>query len=333
MRRARGNTLCGAVLVVAALCLRSAPLAAQSAGEEPATQASQPQTALVASLQLAPETAQQLQHAVDARDFIAAEKLLLGEIDRDPHSARAARLLAFAGTVYFLNQDFMNAAIAWKKSAAIAPLDPKLRFSLAMAYIRMGHADWARAELQSLAALDGKAALYPYWLGRLDYDGHEYIRAIADFQQAIALDPQMARAYDNLGLCYYYQNQNELAVANYEKAIALDRGTEHPSPWPYLNLGITEQFLNQPAEAEKDLREAIRLDAGFAKAHFQLGTVLEDEQKPEAARDELKEAARLDASYAEPHMALARVYHKLGQEESAREEVKTYLRLHPHSTP
>ena len=299
MRRARGNTLCGAVLVVAALCLRSAPLAAQSAGEEPATQASQPQTALVASLQLAPETAQQLQHAVDARDFIAAEKLLLAEIDRDPHSARAARLLAFAGTVYFLNQDFMNAAIAWKKSAAVAPLDPKLRFSLAMAYIRMGHADWARAELQSLAALDGKAALYPYWLGRLDYDGHEYIRAIADFQQAIALD----------------------------------RGTEHPSPWPYLNLGITEQFLNQPAEAEKDLREAIRLDAGFAKAHFQLGTVLEDEQKPEAARDELKEAARLDASYAEPHMALARVYHKLGQEEPAREEVKIYLRLHPHSTP
>jgi len=333
MRRTRGKTLWVAVLAVAALSFPGSPLLAQSAGDEPSAPAPEPQAALIASLQLAPETAKQLQQAVDARDFIAAEKLLLAEIGRDPHSARAARLLAFAGTVYFLNQDFMNAAIAWKKSGAIAPLDPKLRFSLAMAYIRMGHADWARAELQSLAGLDDKGALYPYWLGRLDYDGHEYNRAIADFQQAIALDPNMARAYDNLGLCYYYQNQNELAVANYEKAIELDRGTEHPSPWPYLNLGITEQFLNQPAEAEKDLREAIRLDAGFAKAHFQLGTVLEDEQKPEAARDELKEAARLDASYAEPHMALARVYHKLGQEELAREEVKIYLRLHPHSTP
>jgi tetratricopeptide (TPR) repeat protein len=326
--RANGKTLCMARLAMTALCLFNLPLQAQAGADEPA-----PQASLIASLQLAPETAQQLQHAVDARDFIAAEKLLLAEIDRDPHSARAAHLLAFTGTVYFLNQDYMNAAIAWKKSEAITPLDPKLRFSLAMAYIRIGHSDWARTVLQSLAVHNDKDALYPYWLGRLDYDGHEYNRAIGNFQQAIVLDSRMARAYDNLGLCYYYQNQNELAVANYEKAIALDRGTEHPSPWPYLNLGITEQFLNQPAEAEKDLREAIRLDAGFAKAHFQLGTVLEDEQKPEAARDELKEAARLDASYAEPHMALARVYHKLGQEESAREEVKTYLRLHPHSTP
>lgn len=331
--RINRKTPCLPVMAMAALCFSGLPLQAQSAADEPAPQAALTQSSPMASLQLAPEAAKQLQQAVDARDYIAAEKLLLAEIGRDPHSARAAHLLAFAGTVYFLNQDYMNAAIAWKKSEAIAPLDPRLRFSQAMTYIRIGHSDWARTVLESLAANDNKAALYPYWLGRLDYDGHEYNRAIHDFQQAIALDPRMGRAYDNLGLCYYYQNQNDLAVANYEKAIALDRGTEHPSPWPYLNLAITQQFLNRTAEAEKNLREAIRLDPGFAKAHFQLGTVLEDEQKPEAALDELKDAAGLDAAYPEPHMALARVYHKLGQEESARDEVKIYLRLHPHSTP
>jgi tetratricopeptide (TPR) repeat protein len=328
MRRANGKMHCMPTLALAALALLALPLHAQSAGDEPA-----PQASLTGSLQLAPEAAVQLQHAVDAHNYIAAEKLLLAEIDRDPHSARAAHLLAYAGTVYFLNQDYMNAAVAWKKSEAIAPLDPKLRFSLAMAYVRMGHPDWARTMLESLAAQNEKNALYPYWLGRLDYDAHEYNRAIRDFQHAIALDPRMARAYDNLGLCYYYQNQNDLAVANYEKAIDLDRGSEHPSAWPYLNLAITQQFLNRLPDAEKNLREAIRLDPGFAKAHFQLGTVLEDLQKPEAALEELKEAARLDPAYPEPHMALARIYHKLGQEASAHEEVKTYLRLHPHSTP
>lgn len=315
-------------LALFALVLLASPLQAQSPGDEPA-----PQASLIGALQLAPETAKQLQHAMDGRDYIAAEKLLLAEIDRDPHSARAARLLAFAGTAYFLNRDYMNAAVAWKKSEAIAPLDPRLRFSLAMAYIHLARPDWARTVLESLAAQNDKDALYPFWLGRLDYDGHEYNQAIQDFQHAIALDPRMARAYDNLGLCYYYQNQNDLAVANYEKAIELDRGSEHPSAWPYLDLAITQQFLNRLADAEKNLREAIRLDPGFAKAHFQLGTVLEDLQKPEAALDELKEAARLDPAYPEPHMALARVYHKLGQEASAREEVKTYLSLHPHSTP
>ncbi len=280
----------------------SSPLDAQSASDDLT-----PRAPVIDSLQLAPEVANQLQRAVSEHDYVTAETLLLPEIEHDPHSARSARLLAYAGSIYFQNKDYVNAAIAWKKAEAIAPLEPSLRLSLAMAYVHMAHPDWARAVLESLAAENDKEALYPY--------------------------PQMARAYDNLGLCYFYQNQNGLAVTNYEKAIALDRGSEHPSPWPYLNIAITQQFLNQLPDAEKNLREAIRLDPAFAKAHFQLGTVLEDLQRPEQALKELRDAARLDPAYPEPHMAMARVLHKLGQEAPARDEVQTYLRLHPHSTP
>jgi tetratricopeptide (TPR) repeat protein len=311
-----------------ALVLTSSLLRGQSPAEEPA-----PTTGLINSLGLAPNLAAALDNSLRERDYTAAEKLLLAEIDRDPHSPRTARLLAFAGTVYFRNADYVNAAVAWKKSEAIAPLKPSLRFSLAMAYLRMAHPDWARPVLESLAMQLPKDALYPYWLGRLDYDGHKYNDAISHFQHAIDLDPTMARAYDNLGLCYYYENQNDLAVSDFEKAITLEKSSPHPSPWPYLNLAITQQFLNHLSEAEANLHEAIRLDPAFAKAHFQLGTVLEDSNRPEAALDELREAARLDAAYAEPHMAMARILHKLGREPAAREEVQTYLRLHPHSTP
>jgi Flp pilus assembly protein TadD len=301
---------------------------AQTVTEEPA-----PVPSSIASLGLSAEQQTQLQRTIDAHDYIAAEKLLLAEIDREPKSPRAARLLDFAGSVYFLNHDYTNAAIAWKKSEAIAPLEPRLQFSLAMAYIQMSHPEWARKVLEGLAAQNPKEALYPYWLGRLDYDGHEYNGAIRHFQKAIELAPTMSRAYDNLGLCYYYQNQNDLAVQNYRKAIELDRKSEHPSAWPYLNLAITLQFQNDLAGAESNLREALRLDPGFAQAHFQLGLVLEDLGRLEEAARELREAAQLNASYAEPHMALARIYRKLGQESSAREETQTYLRLHPHSTP
>src|SRR5579859_1710639 len=153
---------------------------AQSGGDEAA-----PRPPVIDSLQISPDAANQLQNAMSKHDYITAEKLLLAEIERDPHSPHAARLLAFAGTVYFLNQDYLNAAIAWKKSEAIAPLDSQLRFLLSMAYIRMGHPDWARPVLDSLAAQDEKDALYPYWLGRLDYDGHLYNNAIRHYQHAI----------------------------------------------------------------------------------------------------------------------------------------------------
>ncbi len=323
-----GKMLCGPLLALALFELPAFCARGQSTADEPARE-----VAPARSLELAPQIALQLQQAIDAHDYLTAEKLLLAEIDHDPHSAAAARLLSFAGSVYFLNHDYVNAAIAWKKSEAIAPLDASIRFSLSMAYIRMGHPDWARKELESLAAANPRESLYPYWLGRLDYDGHEYNGAIRHFQRAIELAPQVARAYDNLGLCYYYQNQNALAVESYKKAIELGRNAPRPSAWPYLNLAITLQFLNQLTDAEANLREAIRLEPGLAQAHFQLGTVLEDMSKPEEAAGELREAARLNATYPEPHMALARIYHKLGQEAAAREEVQTYLRLHPHSTP
>jgi tetratricopeptide (TPR) repeat protein len=322
----------GSVFFAASLALAivfdCSPMRGQNASDEVNLRAP-----VIDSLQLAPEVADQLKRAVHEHDNVTAEKLLLSEIDRDPHSVRGAHLLAYAGSIYFRNGDYVNAAIAWKKSEAIVPLDPPLRFSLAMAYVHMAHPDWARTVLKTLAAQDQKSALYPYWLGRLDYDGHLYEEAIRHFQDAINLNPQMARAYDNLGLCFFYQNQNELALANYERAIQIERRSQNPSPWPYLDIAITQQFLNRLPDAEKNLREAIRLDPSFAKAHFQLGTVLEDLKRPEEALSELRGAARLDPTYPEPHMAMARILHKVGQEAQAREEVQTYLRLHTPSTP
>jgi len=325
MYRAKFKLLIAPILAVVAAHL-ALPILSQSGLD-----ATAPKPGATGPLQLSSTTAADLQNALNARDYVRAEKLLLAEIDRDPHSSRTARLLAYIGSVYFANQDYLNAAVAWKKSQGIAPLNAKLRFSLAMAYVRLSRPDWARSELQELARENGSDALYPYWLGRLDYDGHFYNPAIQNFKRAIELDSKMARAFDNLGLCYFYQNQNGLAVENFHRAIDLDREAGHLSPWPYLNLGITEQFLNHADEAEKNLREALRLDSGLAKAHFQLGTVLEDKGQAEGALAELKEAARLDPWYPEPHMAMARIYHKMGQEKAAHEEVKNYRGLRPSS--
>ena len=320
----KGNAIaCACVGVIALLVPGAAPMMAQAQEDEPKQNLQG-----VSGLGLSEDDAGRLSAALGKNDYISAEKILIPAIGQNPKTPLAAHQLAFLGSVYLLNRDYLNAAIAWKKSEAIEPLDPRLRFSEAMAYIRLGHSDWARDVLQSLAEADAKNALYPYWLGRLSYDGHQYPVAIAHFQRAIELDPQMARAYDNLGLCYYYENKNDLAIANYEKAIELEKGSVHPSPWPYLNLAIAQQFLNKLDDAEMNLHESLRLDPDFAKAHFQLGTVLEDEGKLEPALAELKEAARLDPSYAEPHMAIARIDHRLGRKDESQAEVSIYLRLH-----
>jgi tetratricopeptide (TPR) repeat protein len=286
-----------------------------------------PHPSAVASLDLPVPRAAELQRAMDMHDYLTAEKILLAEINRDPHSPSAGRSLAFVGTVYFLNQDYLNAAIAWKKSDVITPLAPDLRFSLAMTYIRISHPDWARPLLESLAQQNPRNALFSYWLGRLEYDARRYKEAINYLQHAIELNPSMARAYDNLGLCYFYDDQNELAIKNYNRAIELDRSSQQPSPWPYVNLAVTQQFLGQLSSAEANVREALHLDPSLVSAHFQLGSVLEDAGRLNEAVIELREASRLNPSYPEPHIVLARIYHKLGQQQAARDEAQIYQKL------
>jgi tetratricopeptide (TPR) repeat protein len=330
MMSRNGKMLFGSLFVLSLFHRLSMPIQCQTIS--PVIDEPSPAISPASSLGLTPERAEQLNNSVAARDYATAERLLLEEIQRDPHSLRTAQLLDFAGNVYFLNSDYLSAAIAWKKSEAISPLQPSLRFSLAMAYIRIGHPDWAGSVLASLAAQQPKEALYPYWLGRLEYDAQHYADAIQNFQRAVTLSPAMARAYDNLGLCYYSQNENALAVDNFKKAIELDRGSQHRSPWPYLNLAVTLQSLNQLNEAEANLREALSIDPQLAAAHYRLGSVLEDLGRLDAAVVELRRASAFDGHYAEPHLALARIYKKLGKADAAHQEVQAYLKLHSNSS-
>jgi tetratricopeptide (TPR) repeat protein len=320
-------TGCRWILTVLLACTACPVARSQRAVDE-----AQPVSSPIASLQLTPTEASSLSVALETRDYGSAEKILLDAINHDPHSLRAARLLSFAGRVYFLNQDYLNAAIAWKKSEAIAALDPSAKFSLAMVYIHLKRPAWALPVLQSLAADYPRVALYPYWLGRLDYDAQHYSSAITHFQQALSIDPNMARAYDNLGLCYYYQNNTTLAIESYQKAIDLDRQSPKPSAWPHLNLAVTLQFLNRLDEAEAQLREALRLDPALAPAQYQLGMVLEATNQLDRAVAALLAAARLDAGYAEPHFALARIYRKQGRKDLAQQEVDIYKSLHSKAT-
>lgn len=283
------------------------------------------------SLGLTPPRTLQLKDAIAAHNYVAAEIILLHSIRHSQNSAQQSNLLAFIGGIYYLNHDYLNAAIAWKKSEALTPLPPTLKFSLAMAYIQMGHPSWARQPLNDLAAQYPTNALYPYWIGRLDYDAHLYNRAIQHFQIATGLAPRMADAYDNLGLCYFYLNQNSKAIANFHKSIQLNHELGHPSAWPYLNLAITLEFMNRMTAAETNLQEAIRLDPRIASAHYQMGNILEQQGKLKSAIHEYTTAAHLDKYYAKPHFALARIYQRLGSKALAQEEVQQYLRIHNHS--
>lgn len=306
-----------AILVVLGL----EPLSAQAVEALPALQdpAEQP-----GNLPLLPEERSQLEQAIRSKQLNEAEKLLAAAYERNPDSAALLKALA---RVSFQNQNYWNAAIAYKKADKISPLDDPSRFSLAMSYVVLDHRDWAQPELQTLAKANPDNPLYLYWLGRLDYDNQLFADAIQKFGRVIALDPSFIRAHDNLGLSLEAVGRQGEALEAFVKAIELNGKQTFPSPWPSLNLGTMLYRLGRVEEAEPHLREALRNGPELAQAQYQLGALLENRGESERAVEHLTRAAELDPADPKPQYALGRLYRRQGDEQKARAALARFSEL------
>jgi tetratricopeptide (TPR) repeat protein len=80
-------------------------------------------------------------------------------------------------------------------------------------------------------------------------------RAIAAYQQAIALEPAYYAAYSNLGYLYYMRGKYPEAVEQFRNSIARAPGVVQS----YINLGAVMLDLGRYAEAEEVLAASLRI--------------------------------------------------------------------------
>jgi len=265
-----------------------------------------------------------VEQAVKDRQYNRAETLILEQHNKNPNSSP---LLVVLGNIFFLDRQYLNCAVALKKADALTPLGERNRFVLAMAYISLGHGDWARPEIQKLAHEHPNNALYPYWLSRLAYHDMHLVEAVTDVERAIHLNPRFMKAYDNLGLYDEGLGKQNEAIDAYHRAIQLNRENGLHSPWPACNLGALLNKLDRLDEAEAYLTESLKEAPSFSQAHFQLGLLLEKRSKDAEAIRELRQATASDPSYAEPYFILGKILQREHKSEEAQEAFDTFKRL------
>lgn len=90
------------------------------------------------------------------------------------------------------------------------------------------------------------------------------------FHQAAAIQPQLARSWNNLANCQAEQGKREAAVENYRKALAL----QPAYPMALKNLGQTLRELGRLSEAIDVYRRALDIDPNYPEAHLNLGIAL-----------------------------------------------------------
>src|SRR5260370_73981 len=113
---------------------------------------------------------------------------------------------------------------------------------------------WKRFDLKSPIADNNRGVAY----GATGDNDH----AIADYSDAIRLNPKVAGAYANRGRAYRAKGDNDHAIADYTKAIKLDPKLANA----YDNRGRAYRAKGENDRATRDFKEAIRLDPKLAPA-------------------------------------------------------------------
>ena len=149
--------------------------------------------------------------------------------------------------------------------------------------------------------------------------------AIAQFKDAIALDPGLAVAHNDLGLAYGSQGQLAQATTELAAAVQLDPTYSRAQN----NLGVVLGQQGHLNEALMHFREAVRLDPEYAQAHNNLGQMLAAQGQIDDAVREYTLAADFDPSYAEPLLNLARLRERQGRFDEAEDSYRKAIERQP----
>ena len=113
---------------------------------------------------------------------------------------------------------------------------------------------------------------------------------MADFKEAIRLDPKDSFAYHRRGFAWQSKGDFDKAIADHDEAIRLDP----KNPYAHVARGIAWRLKGNFEQAMADCNEAIGLDHGCALAYGIRGAVRGSTGDFDRAMADCNEAIRLD---------------------------------------
>ncbi len=157
------------------------------------------------------------------------------------------------------------------------------------------------------------------------YNLGELETSIADYNEAIRLNPNYDKAFNNRGIAYWAKGELDRAIADYTEAIDLNSEFD----WPYYNRGLAYKSKGELDRAIADYTEAIRLNPEDAAAYNNRGNAYSDKGELERAIADYTEALRLDPEHANAFVGRGNAYSDKGELEAAIADYTEAIRLNP----
>jgi tetratricopeptide (TPR) repeat protein len=133
--------------------------------------------------------------------------------------------------------------------------------------------------------------------GRELYRSDQDSEAVAAFQQAIKLDPDLAEAHFRLALSYEALDKEAEAETEYKKAVETYKKHLDESPKDaeaHYNLAQTYANLHEYSEAVREYRQATKLKSDDADIYYDLGNALTKLAKYDEAATAFSKSLEID---------------------------------------
>jgi DNA-binding winged helix-turn-helix (wHTH) protein/TolB-like protein/Flp pilus assembly protein TadD len=192
-------------------------------------------------------------------------------------------------------------------------------------------------ELLTRRDTQNRGAFHAYWRGRFFVEKRNPKKAIAEFQQALALDPDYALAYTGLADAYIWQASftNDADADLYgkaktatEKALALDPTLADA----HSSLGRIRHWHEWNWKgAEESFRRALELNPNSVNAHQFYARLLTTLGRYDEALSEIYQAQELDPRSADLAVPLSGILEKRGEFDEAVRVLESMLEMDKES--
>jgi tetratricopeptide (TPR) repeat protein len=202
------------------------------------------------------------------------------------------------------------------------PENPTFNYLLGTALVRDGQASKGQVIIDKILK-NGDSAEARLLMGMTKFMVKDFAGALADFQKAIDLNPELPDLYAYYGLALLTTGDQAGAKKAFEQELLRDPNNFDAN----LRLGVLYRRDQANDEALKFLQHALQIRPGDFGVRYQIACVELAKQELEPARRDLEALIREAPEFTEAHVTLATVYFREKKKSEGERERAIVLKL------
>ncbi len=208
-----------------------------------------------------------------------------------PNPVEQALVLHFVNVCSELlrSRNFDEALSVSRRGLEMDPDNFRMQYTLAHAYLGLGHGQKALVEFEKAATINPSDAAVHSMIGQINYGFGRFPEAKAALWRALEIEPHRTEALEALGLAHAQLGDVDTAIESLQRSLEIE-----PNNWKgWLNLGRIQGGGGLLEDARTSFQEAMTLNPYSPEILRTIGRFYLQIGNPEFGRTSLEQAHRI----------------------------------------